>query len=986
MRCRSAIYLLVLFSLSFVRLNAQNWTLYSTYDFNFYVHGVALSTADSINPHLKKELFKVQSKLNYHLNDRVDILLTDDPFVLKAVSSHPDIHEGSKAGVIDVHRQQIVLDASLHPSAMLSSFRSQICHIIFNEMMYGGNLQDQMRSANLIYFPDWFLQGLILYIGEGWSSRVDNAWRNAFEEYGLRNFYGMPEKLNEYKGASFMKFIEDEYGENAISSLLYMIRLTKRLNSGMFYAFQERPEVIFAEWKFFYEDGYLSDQRKRIPIHGQLFDPEVIIEFLVIGEDHFLSLERTLGGVALIEYEAGRQKLLYKLNANELPLKKFVGSIQAVNDGFELYVMSPEGMLIVRLINDLLYKAQTDLPAPNRITSGNGNVYVLVSRIGESRLYISSQGKVSEYHTYSQYVLDGVWGEDQELLYVGNLHGDYFLMTINDGSTKRILTSKGMLRQFIPLENYLYLNADGNGAYNAVRMDLSTNEMVYLTDYRANIEYHSLKKGVLSEYVNLGERSALFITTLTDEMDYFEYDTIQPLYFSSDRKQKNVQAVDVEYDHHLDSLPQYTFQTPFPASMDFTLSNYDSLKRIYDQRHDNLGKIFDVREHFIRRSGFVQLYNELNGINSLPFELGLGSFMPNRVGIRMGASYQNQFSDRFLSINYVTFKAFLRERDLKLMYGQNLGSRKLTSVFLHRQRLVYPDIAQPVKVQTYFFQSTYILNKGTVPRYSVYVRGRYDDLIYLATESGSLQRPNTIKTRALLGFDMTHSLKTVGGDMAAASRLSMHVFSDHGFGTVGGNIIWKGELNRIIRPWLTLAWQHQMGASFGKHPDVFVLGGASSDILNSAYDRSFGEIKEPAYYHVLYGIRGFSPNYRNGTTFGYGSLELSAYPFKIFAGKPMFTSFIDKFHFVFFVDGGTSYYGKNYKDEANSLNSDSFVTPGSSFSITVRNLKRPGIVSWGGGIHSSLYSYDFGFDLAQGLDGGVWKSPLLHFSISTTFN
>ena len=186
--------IVLLFSGLCGKLYAQHdqWQSYSTEDFNYYYSSDLQKMAKAINFKFKNELFELQNVLNYHLNSKVDVFLVSNWIEKEHLQQDMLIEEDSDAGLISSLAQRIVLDISYDPQELMISFREQVSLIIFNEMMFGGSLQDQMRSANLIYFPSWFVHGIAHYLGHGWDGELDNAWRAVYEICGVERFNDSP--------------------------------------------------------------------------------------------------------------------------------------------------------------------------------------------------------------------------------------------------------------------------------------------------------------------------------------------------------------------------------------------------------------------------------------------------------------------------------------------------------------------------------------------------------------------------------------------------------------------------------------------------------------------------------------------------------------------------------------------------------------------------------------------------------------------------
>lgn len=70
--------------------------------------------------------------------------------------------------------------------AFLRELRVGIAKVLLFDMMYGGNIGEQVQNAALVYLPDWYLNGLFSFVHTEWSVEQDNQLRNCFPKKGQK--------------------------------------------------------------------------------------------------------------------------------------------------------------------------------------------------------------------------------------------------------------------------------------------------------------------------------------------------------------------------------------------------------------------------------------------------------------------------------------------------------------------------------------------------------------------------------------------------------------------------------------------------------------------------------------------------------------------------------------------------------------------------------------------------------------------------------
>ena len=161
--------LLVMFSFSSVL--GQNWHLRSTSDFNYYYHAENRTYIDALDSLFREDLYELQKKLNYFVNQPIDIFIVEKESEARGLERRTKIVEETTGGVISLLPKKITVRLGLSYAQLSIQFRKVATSILLEEMMYGINLQDRVRNANLIHLPDWVMPGLVHYLTDDWSDR-----------------------------------------------------------------------------------------------------------------------------------------------------------------------------------------------------------------------------------------------------------------------------------------------------------------------------------------------------------------------------------------------------------------------------------------------------------------------------------------------------------------------------------------------------------------------------------------------------------------------------------------------------------------------------------------------------------------------------------------------------------------------------------------------------------------------------------------------
>jgi hypothetical protein len=711
-------------------------------------------------------------------------------------------------------------------------------------------------------------------------------------------------------------------------------------------------------------------------------DEATVLDFLVLGPERLLIFREKRYKICLEEWNENELiREWYSLPNDKVPLKAFGGSIQQDRQGIRLYMYGAEGLEYV-LFNKKGGRSRRTigLKGISAVLQVGGTSYFLqpghvTSSIYKENWELTLDKKMDGY-------VDAMTHKGRDLYVLKqDFNGTSSLYALHSGDTLKSWNEP--VKQVILRDSLLYYLSAANGVFNAKRYAFNTQEDVFLTDYRSDIIYHAFSGEYMIEYISKLQASALYMSEVGDELDMHYMDTVLPTYFRqlADTLRKETFVVSDEMD--LDSLPDYKLQTPFPADKDFTSSNYDSLKAEADQRSNYIATQSDALNRFKRNTIFVQLYNELNMHDNLPFEESLSSYTPNRVQLRIGGTVLNQFGNQSIYATYNLFPRFRHEFDAAVRYDNWQGKRPFHVEVMQRHRIHIGSEDRVTRDQSSILRVGVQLKQDPEWNVQQQLTLRYDEKLFLGSTQELLNAAS--KEKAELSLPVTIRYQT--------SSSSFRQWGLRGMTQINPSLLMPQEsLNLSLRfnlnthfqmnSWFDIENSTQLGASWGQNPNFFVIGGTSTDVLSSMEERYFSSAFDAAYHTMVYGIRGFNVNYRNGTSFAVNSLQFGISPINLLVKRPIYSALLNQLKLVGFVDAAYSMYGKSYYDRSNALNVETFTTPGSSFTVEVRNVKNPLIGSMGFGLHSELYSYAVGVDWAYGIESSKVRDPMLHVSLS----
>ena len=964
------------FLLTYGQLTAQDWMVRTSANFSIYYESEDVEILDRLDSLCLAELSSLEVRLNYHTGNPINVFL----------SNHGDYTKSYEvgSGEIYIESQSIHLNVYSSFSSIAISFRSQAVEVLVNEMMYGGSLQDKIKSSNLINLPDWVIPGLYHYLGYNWSVHTDNTMRYIEDEYGLADFNQIPEKYNHIKGAAFWKFIEYKYGNNAIPTVLYMARLTRKFNASIYYSFQTNLYDLFSDWKDYYSTAYRADQSKPNPIEGIELDKASLYDICVESSDTFYTLQTNFLGTSLYRYVYDgeyKKDNMYTLKSTESPVGVFQKSLYIEGNAVKLVLIKGDAVVIKSFSDEKSIEQVIPLKGVSTVCTSSQGMLLVVSKALSSVVYKYSGSDNLERVLVADGFIKSVSIDDDILVYVTtDMAADSLIGYDMVKHTKtQIFNSIHGIDQIIALGDSAYLyNSASNGISNGKLLDARLKQNS-LTNYRYNILFHQYTDKIFAEYLDRGTHSALFITDHIDARDFFKYDSLyETTFYQEVVFSKSDKAETRSFSN--DSLSYYTFQAPVYPSTDFESSNYDSLylSKLAGVKNKDVSK---AQEYISVSAARFQLTNSpFQGDNSV-FEGAYKLRMPSSLNISLGATFINQYHTKEIGLFY-TGLVQLGARDIQFYYKQK-GNWDSEVQLFSRKRTFFSDAYREsyhTAQGSYMCSQSRWSDKITV---SHSVEGRYDRAspLYVSQESIASEIRNSL----LIGYTSRYKFQSTSEkhrlrvDLALNPQVSVLA---SGY-SVTADIHISHKLNISTRDQLLTSIK--LGTSQGSAPSFFMLGGAAGDVLIKDENRSFSEYKQAALYTNLYGIRGFNANYRNGNTFCSMQTQFESKVLEYVLKRPITAEVFANLKGHVFIDVATAFYGSGIYDEANVLSTSKVESSTKALLIEINAYKNPIIASTGVGASTFIYGYKVSFDYAFGLEERKFKTPVLHLSLGHSF-
>lgn len=243
------------------------WTYYRYDRFDTYFYRGGEEFANHASAYADIYLDEIERKLQMRI---------DDKFIFIVYNSLDDLKQSNigymagqtynTGGITHILDNKIFLYFNGDMAYYEQQIRAGLARILIDHMTQGGSIGNQIKNSTLMNFPEWYIEGLVSYLSNPWSTELDNFVKDGFISERFQKFNHLQGENARLAGHSLWYYIAATYGETVIPDIVYMAKTSRNTESGFYYVINVSFKRLIQGWKDFYEERYASeDGGKELP-------------------------------------------------------------------------------------------------------------------------------------------------------------------------------------------------------------------------------------------------------------------------------------------------------------------------------------------------------------------------------------------------------------------------------------------------------------------------------------------------------------------------------------------------------------------------------------------------------------------------------------------------------------------------------------------------------------------------------------------------
>jgi hypothetical protein len=335
----------VTFGKNRVQYKKFKWQYYQTQNFNVYFYAGGQELAKFVAQVAEKELPSIEAAAEYSLQRRANIILYNEFADMQQTNIGLESDVLNTGGVTRLVNNKMVMYYDANHYNLKRQVRQGIADVITKNVLFGDDLGEVASNQALLDLPTWLTDGYVAYLGENWSTDLDDDLKSEI----LSNNYTKFSKFSYHKpllaGHAFWYYVEEKYKKENVTYFLYLARIYKNLNKASKQITKLSFKQLQAEFMEYQDEKYSNDiaRRKSYP-KGSLVESFDINKRVNYYRFNANPTKRN-NDYVVTQFKKGIVRLIYNTDGeNKTILKYGVRSYEAqVNPSYPLAAWDPKG-------------------------------------------------------------------------------------------------------------------------------------------------------------------------------------------------------------------------------------------------------------------------------------------------------------------------------------------------------------------------------------------------------------------------------------------------------------------------------------------------------------------------------------------------------------------------------------------------------------------------------------------------------------------
>ncbi|MEO6583317.1 MAG: hypothetical protein ABIO05_03280 [Ferruginibacter sp.] len=257
----------VTFGKNRVQYKKFKWNYYQTKNFNVYYHQDGEELAKFVAQSAEKELPQIEAAAEYSLQRRANIILYNHFADFQQTNIGLETEILTTGGVTKLVNNKMVIYFDANHQNLKRQVRQGIANVLTQNVLFGEDIGEVAGNQTLLDLPKWLTDGYVAYLGENWSTDLDDELKSEVLSGNYSRFSRLAFEKPLLAGHAFWFFIEEKYKKENVTYFLYLARVYKNLNRASQQITKKKFSALLTEFMEYQDEKYFKDiaRRKQYP-------------------------------------------------------------------------------------------------------------------------------------------------------------------------------------------------------------------------------------------------------------------------------------------------------------------------------------------------------------------------------------------------------------------------------------------------------------------------------------------------------------------------------------------------------------------------------------------------------------------------------------------------------------------------------------------------------------------------------------------------
>ena len=246
------------FGKSRIQYETRVWNYYRTPYADIYYYAQSKELAVFTAAQIREILDEMEKRIGVSPEQKIQIIIyaRQSDFMQSNIGlASEDFY--NTGGVTSVYGDKIFLYFKDNLNTFLDDLRGSIASLLIANLTTGSDLRSNISASYFAAFPYWFTGGLSLYLSKKITPEMENKIKDGIVSKRYKKVYKLSYQEQQLAGYSFWEFIDKQYGESYIPTILYYVGATHNYERALLYALNTPFDLLFDEWLQYGKEKYM---------------------------------------------------------------------------------------------------------------------------------------------------------------------------------------------------------------------------------------------------------------------------------------------------------------------------------------------------------------------------------------------------------------------------------------------------------------------------------------------------------------------------------------------------------------------------------------------------------------------------------------------------------------------------------------------------------------------------------------------------------